>query len=185
MNILIIGSSTGGPRVIFELFRDIQPAPVAIIIVQHMPESTTQRFAKRLSQLCSMNIVIPKGDEDLMHGSIYVAPGDKHLVLKNNETIILESSEKVNFVRPSIDVTMMSLTRDPRHSYYGIILSGMGQDGAQGLSHLKILGGQVFVQDPITCIIKSMPESAMHLTKVDQVLSPEEIKKFIRSIGKN
>ncbi|NLL09389.1 MAG: chemotaxis protein CheB [Methanomicrobiales archaeon] len=185
MNILIIGSSTGGPRVVFELFNGLPTIPVAIIIVQHMPESTTQRFTKRLSQLTSMNVIIPKGGENLKQGTVYVAPGDSHLVLKNNETILLEKTEKVNFVRPSIDVTMMSLTREPRHSYYGIILSGMGQDGAQGISHLKRLGGHVIVQNPGTCIIKSMPESAMRLTKVDQVLSPEEIKKFIWSIGKS
>ena len=77
---------------------------------------------------------------------------------------------------------MMSLSRDPGHSYYGIILSGMGKDGAQGISHLKKIGAQVFVQDPDTCTIKSMPEATMNLTKVDQVLSPEEIKNYILSI---
>ena len=182
MNILIIGSSTGGPRVIFDIFTGIPAVPMAIVIVQHMPESTTSRFARRLSQLSTMDVIVPKGGEVLKHGSLYVSPGDNHLILKNNDTIVLEKSEKVNFVRPSVDVTMLSLTPDPRHSYYGIILSGMGSDGAQGLSYMKKIGAQVFIQDPDTCTIKSMPEAAFRQTDVDRVFSPEEIHNFIISI---
>ncbi|HOJ95491.1 MAG TPA: CheB methylesterase domain-containing protein [Methanospirillum sp.] len=182
MNILIIGSSTGGPRIIFDIFNGIPVLPLAIIIVQHMPESTTSRFAKRLSQLTTMNVIVPKGGEVIVHGSLYVAPGDHHLVLKNNETIILEKSEKVNFVRPSVDVTMTSLRSDPRHAFYGIILSGMGCDGAQGLAYMKKIGAQVFIQDPDTCTISSMPEAAFKATNIDQVLSPEAIHNFILSL---
>jgi len=182
MNILIIGSSTGGPRVIFDIFTGIPAVPMAIVIVQHMPESTTSRFARRLAQLSSMDVIVPKGGEVLKHGSLYITPGDNHLIFKNNDTMVLERSEKVNFVRPSVDVTMLSLTPDPRHSYYGIILSGMGSDGAQGLSYMKKIGAQVFIQDPDTCTIKSMPEAAFRLTDVDRVLSPEEIHNFIISI---
>ena len=182
MNILIIGSSTGGPRVIFDIFTGIPAVPMAIVIVQHMPESTTSRFARRLAQLSSMDVIVPKGGEVLKHGSLYITPGDNHLIFKNNDTMALEKSEKVNFVRPSVDVTMLSLSPDPRHSYYGIILSGMGSDGAQGLSYMKKIGAQVFIQDPDTCTIKSMPEAAFRLTDVDRVLSPEEIHNFIISI---
>lgn len=182
MNILIIGSSTGGPRVIFDIFTGIPAVTMAIVIVQHMPESTTSRFARRLAQLSSMDVIVPKGGEVLKHGSLYITPGDNHLIFKNNDTMVLEKSEKVNFVRPSVDVTMLSLSPDPRHSYYGIILSGMGSDGAQGLSYMKKIGAQVFIQDPDTCTIKSMPEAAFRLTDVDRVLSPEEIHNFIISI---
>ena len=182
MNILIIGSSTGGTRVIFDIFTGIPAVPMAIVIVQHMPESTTSRFARRLAQLSSMDVIVPKGGEVLKHGSLYITPGDNHLIFKNNDTMVLEKSEKVNFVRPSVDVTMLSLSPDPRHSYYGIILSGMGSDGAQGLSYMKKIGAQVFIQDPDTCTIKSMPEAAFRLTDVDRVLSPEEIHNFIISI---
>ncbi len=182
MNILIIGSSTGGPRVIFDIFDGIPLLPLSIIIVQHMPESTTPRFARRLSQLCMMNIIIPKDGEAIKQGSIYIAPGDYHLVLAQNEIIHIDRSEKVNFVRPSIDVTMLSLTPDEKHSYYGIILSGMGCDGAHGLLHMKKIGAKVFVQDPETCTIKSMPESALKVTGVDQILSPPEIHNLLLSI---
>lgn len=129
-----------------------------------------------------MDVIVPKGGEVLKHGSLYITPGDNHLIFKNNDTMVLEKSEKVNFVRPSVDVTMLSLSPDPRHSYYGIILSGMGSDGAQGLSYMKKIGAQVFIQDPDTCTIKSMPEAAFRLTDVDRVLSPEEIHNFIISI---
>ncbi len=182
MNILIIGSSTGGPRVIFDIFTGIPAVPMAIVIVQHMPESTTSRFARRLSQLCSMNVIVPNGGEVLKPGSLFITPGDSHLLLKNNETIILEKSEKVNFVRPSVDVTMMSLIPDSKNSFYGLILSGMGSDGAQGLMYMKKIGAQVFIQNPDTCTIRSMPEAAFRLTDVNRVLSPEEIHDFIISI---
>jgi len=182
MNILIIGSSTGGPRVIFDIFTGIPAVPMAIVIVQHMPESTTSRFARRLSQLCSMNVIVPNVGEVLKPGSLFITPGDSHLLLKNNETIILEKSEKVNFVRPSVDVTMMSLIPDSKNSFYGLILSGMGSDGAQGLMYMKKIGAQVFIQNPDTCTIRSMPEAAFRLTDVDRVLSPEEIHDFIISI---
>lgn len=182
MNILIIGSSTGGPRIIFDIFNDIPAVPLAIIIVQHMPESTTSRFARRLSQLTAMNVIVPKGGEVIEHGSLYVTPGDYHLFLKNNEIIMLDKSEKVNFVRPSVDVTMLSLRSDPRHRYYGIILSGMGCDGAQGLAYMKKIGAHVCIQDPDTCTIRSMPEAAFRATDVNQVLSPEAIHNFILNI---
>lgn len=185
MNIIIIGSSTGGPRVLFDIFSGIPALPVAIIIVQHMPESTTERFARRLSQLCNLQVIIPEGGDSLRHGSLYITPGDKHLVLRNNDQIALEQSEKVNFVRPSIDVTMLSLSNDPRHILTGIILSGMGSDGAQGLAYMKKIGALTIIQDPDTCTIKSMPESALRMCEVDHILSPQEIHEFLMSKGKN
>lgn len=179
MKFIIIGSSTGGPRVLFELCSDLQKLPVVIIIVQHMPVSTTQRLAKRISQLTRNTVVIAEDKTRLVPGTLYITPGDQHLTLESYEIIHLNSDEKVNFVRPSIDVTMLSLARDVRHQILGIILSGMGSDGAEGLAHIKNIGGITAVQDPPTCTIKSMPESAIKTDKVDFTLSPEELKKLI------
>jgi two-component system chemotaxis response regulator CheB len=181
MNLFIIGSSTGGPRILFDIFTGIPVLPVAIVIVQHMPESTTSRFARRLSQLTSMEVIIPKSGEMLKHGSLYITPGDNHLTLKNNDILLLNSSEKVNFVRPSIDVTMLSLSPDTRHSYTGIILSGMGSDGAYGLAHMKKIGATTIIQDPDTCTIRSMPEAALRATEVDKILTPAEIHSLLLS----
>lgn len=182
MQIIVIGSSTGGPRVLFDIFSDIPALPVAIIVVQHMPLSTTPRFAKRLSQLSKLQIIIPEGGEYLKPRTMYIAPGDHHLVIRNNEEILLTTSEKVNFVRPAIDVTMLSLSMDSRNKYTGIILSGMGSDGAEGLAYMKSLGATTIVQNPDTCIIKSMPEAAIRVTEVDKILNPEEIRSFLLNI---
>lgn len=181
MNIIIIGSSTGGPRTIFDIFTDIPVLQAAIIIVQHIPESTTMRFARRLAQFSSLEVIVPQGGEKIKHGCLYITPGNYHLILKNNEQVILESSEKVNFVRPSIDVTMLSLKQNSQHNYTGIILSGMGVDGSLGLAHLKKIGGTTIIQDPDTCIIKSMPEAALRETEVDKILTPGEIHAFLLS----
>ena len=184
MKFIIIGSSTGGPRVLFDIFADLPKLRAIIIIVQHMPSSTTTRLFKRLAQLTENKVVIPDTITRVSPGTVYITPGDLHLTLENYETIHLNSSEKVNFVRPSIDVSMLSLKHELKHEVMGIILTGMGLDGTEGLAHIKDIGGTTVVQDPRTCTIKSMPESALKTEKVDFILSPEEIKKIIAEFGK-
>ena len=90
----------------------------------------------------------------------------------------------MNFVRPSIDVCMLSLKNENKHEVMGIILTGMGFDGAEGLAHIKDIGGSTVIQDPRTCTIKSMPEAALKSEKVDYVLTPEGIKKIVIEFGK-
>lgn len=181
MRIIIIGSSTGGPRVLFEIFRDLPLLDASIIIIQHMPASTTPRMARRLSELASVQVIIPESGDKLENGCIFLEKGDYHLILDHNEIIRLDLSDKVNFVRPSIDVTLLSLEEDQRYQFIGIILSGMGNDGTMGFYHLKRIGGRTIVQDPKTCIIKSMPEAAIKTGFVDELLTPQEIKELLIS----
>jgi two-component system, chemotaxis family, protein-glutamate methylesterase/glutaminase len=183
MKILIIGSSTGGPRILFDIFNNIPKFPLSIIIVQHIPNSTTPRLARRLSQLCEYDVIIPESGYKLKPGSLYITPGDYHLTLVNNEIISLETTEKVNFVRPSIDVTMFSLKKISDSQLSGIILSGMGCDGAEGMVYLKSLGGITMVQDPETCVIKSMPQAALNTNKIDRILTPSEIHEYLKKLG--
>lgn len=184
MKIIIIGSSTGGPRILFDIFTDLPRQRAVIIIVQHMPASTTTRLSKRLSQLTENRVIIPEDNTRISPGTIYIAPGDLHLTLVNYETIHLKSSEKVNFVRPSIDVCMLPLEYELKHELLGIILTGMGIDGAEGLSHMKDIGGTTIAQDPKTCTIRSMPEAAIKTEKVDFILKPEEIRTKMIEFGK-
>jgi two-component system, chemotaxis family, protein-glutamate methylesterase/glutaminase len=179
MKLIIIGSSTGGPRILFDIFSGLQKLNAAIIIVQHMPVSTTGRLAKRLGQLTSNTVIIPEDGEWIFQGIVFVARGDLHLTLEKNEIIHINKTEKVNFVRPSIDVSMLSIQHDVRDSILGIILSGMGSDGAEGLAHLKDIGAVTAVQDPFTCTIRSMPEAALKTEKVDYVFTPEQLKGLI------
>lgn len=183
MKIICIGSSTGGPRILFDLFDDLPVLQSAIIIIQHMPVSTTVRLARRLSQLTDNKIIIPDDKSQIKPGYIYIAPGDQHLTLENYNLVRLNSSEKVNFVRPSIDVTLFSLNSDYKHAVLGIILTGMGCDGAEGLAHIKDIGGITVAQDPHTCTIRSMPEAAIKTEKVDYILKPEKIKEIIKKFS--
>jgi two-component system chemotaxis response regulator CheB len=185
MKLIIIGSSTGGPRVLFDLFDNLPVMRAVIIIVQHMPASTTGRMAKRLSQLTSNEVVIPDNGTRIKPGNIYIAPGDLHLILNNYEVIQLTDTEKVNFVRPSIDVTMLALKPDLKYELVGVVLTGMGFDGAEGLAHMKDIGGITIVQDPATCTIKSMPEAALKTEKVDFVMIPENIRKYLIDFGQS
>ena len=182
MKLVIMGSSTGGPRIIFDIFSNLPKIPAAIIIVQHMPLTTTHRLSKRLSQLCMGEIIVPEGGELIKPGNIYLAPGDSHLILRKNEELLLSQDEKVNFVRPSVDVTMLSVKADSRLQVTGIILSGMGSDGAEGMAYLKSLGGTTIVQDPETCTISSMPLAAIRLTDIDNVFTPAEIRSYLLAL---
>lgn len=184
MKIIIIGSSTGGPRILFDIFADLPKQRAVIIIVQHMPVSTTTRLARRLAQLTPNEIIIPEQGTRISPGNIYIAPGDLHMTLENYDIIHLNDSDKVNFVRPSIDVFMLCLKYELKHELLGIILTGMGIDGAEGLAHIKDIGGTTIVQDPRTCTIKSMPEAALKTEKVDLVLTPEEIRNKVVDFGK-
>ncbi|MDD1728572.1 MAG: CheB methylesterase domain-containing protein, partial [Methanospirillum sp.] len=161
MKFIIIGSSTGGPRILFDIFEDLPRLSATIILIQHMPVSTATRLAKRLSQLTQNSVFIAEEQQQIVAGTVFIAPGDQHLILENYEKIRLSSEEKVNFVRPSVDVTMLALKKDIRHQILGIILSGMGNDGAEGLAHIKNIGGITAVQDPSSCTIRSMPEAAL------------------------
>ena len=178
---IIIGSSTGGPRVLFEIFTDLPILDASIVIVQHMPLPSNIRMARRLGQLCQMDVRIPETNTPVKERTVYIAKSEQHLVLKNNQLFILTDSEKVNFVRPSIDITMMSVLPEPGTAIAGIVLSGMGSDGAAGITHIKKIGGVTAVQDPATCTVKSMPEAAILTEKVDLVLTPAQIKEFLIS----
>lgn len=185
MKFILIGSSTGGPRILFDIFTDLPQVSAAIVIIQHMPVSTANRLVKRLTQLTANKVFIAENHQQIYTGSVFIAPGDQHLTLENYEKIRLNSEDKVNFVRPSIDVTMLGLKRDIRHQVLGIILSGMGSDGADGLAHIKDIGGLTAVQDPLSCTIRSMPESALKTEKVDHVLPPEGLRKLMIEFAKS
>ncbi len=185
MKFIIIGSSTGGPRVLFDICEDLPVLNAVTLIIQHMPPSTTIRLARRLSQLTGNEIIVPEKETTVRPGAIYLAPGDMHMILEHYSSVTIHNSEKVHFVRPSIDVTMTPLKADPRHEIVGVILTGMGMDGAEGLAHLKEIGGTTIVQEPRTCTIRSMPEAALKTEKVDLVLTPAEIKKYMMVFGQS
>lgn len=184
MNIMIIGSSAGGPRILKEIFADLPILNGCIVLVQHMPKFINESLCRTLNQATEMDVQIARDDDSLEVGRVYVAPSEVHLELRNNRTIQLIRSEKVNFVRPSIDVTMMSVQEESGKSIVGVILTGMGKDGTEGIRHLKKMGGITIAQDEETSIIYGMPREAAATGIIDYILTPPEIKeKFIELLS--
>ena len=132
-----------------------------------------------------MEVKIACHGENIKPGFVYFAPSEVHLELTNNKTIQLVNSPKVCFVRPSVDVTMKSVKKAAEDNITGIIMTGMGKDGAKGLSHIKSIGGVTFAQDENTSVIWGMPKAAINAGNVDHVLSPDGIRnKLISHLGR-
>ena len=123
-----------------------------------------------------MTVKIAEDGEMIRDGVIYIAPSEVHLEVRDNRKIRLFKDEKVNFVCPAIDVTMNSLMPWGDDRIIGVILTGMGKDGAQGLLHIKNIGGLTIAQDEESCIVYGMPKVAYETGGVDLVLSPEQIR---------
>ncbi len=177
--IMVIGSSTGGPRPLEIIFSQFPHVDAAVIIVQHMPHHINSALCRHLSEISFMDARIAEDGEEIEHGTIYVAPSDVHLKLVGNRTIRLFKDEKVQYVRPSIDVAMMSLERHGSDRFVGVVLSGMGSDGAEGIRHIKSIGGVTLAQDFRTCAIHAMPRAAFATGRVDRMLPPEGIRENI------
>ncbi len=174
-DIIVIGSSTGGPKVLNEMFSELPALNASIIIVQHVPPKFDKAIAERLNELSSMAVKVAEHGEAIKNGTAYMAPSRKHLKLTHNSRIMISEDEKVNGCCPSVDVAMMSLVRQSSGKLVGIILTGLGMDGASGIGHIKDLGGTTMAQDELSCVIFGMPKCAIATGKVDHVLPAHEI----------
>ena len=183
-NIVIIGVSTGGPFTLKELFSELPPLNAAFVIVLHITALMDYRIAQGLDAVASMPVALAENGGHLKPGNVYLAPGGFHLKLDGNQRIVLWEGARVNFVQPSVDVTMQSLTRSLSGNLIGIVLTGMGKDGAEGLRHIKSIGGVTMAQDQKSSIIYGMPKAALETGAVDFVLPPKRIAaKLIELLG--
>jgi two-component system chemotaxis response regulator CheB len=173
--IVIIGCSTGGPEALRKLLPDIQLS-AAVIVVQHMPAFINESLRKTIEKISGMPCVIPKPFELIKQGVIYLAASDSHLKIFENRTMNLSKEPPVNFVCPSVDVTMLSLKKDTGTKIAGVILTGMGKDGAAGIKHMKEIGGLTMAQTPATCSVDGMPFQAIETGAVDQILNLDKIR---------
>jgi len=186
--ITVIGASTGGPPIISYILSKLNPnIPSAILIVQHMPPPFTKDFAKRLDEISPLKVKEAEDGDVLLNGHVYVAPGDKHMIVEPKEdtlTVRLVNGPKVHGVKPSIDVTLASLAKYVGSRSIAVILTGLGSDGAQGCSLLKKHGGFVIVQDRRTSTVYGMPKAVIELGVADLILPyyliPRELERVIR-----
>ncbi len=177
--IVLIGCSTGGPKSLPEVLSRLPgnlPAPV--LVVQHMPEGFTRSFAERLNWISSLEVKEAEEGEEIQKGKIYIAPGNRHMTLKGNK-VHLDDGPKVNFVRPAVDVLMNSVAPMYGPRTVGVILTGMGSDGALGMELIKKNGGKTIVQSEETCVVYGMPKAVVDRGAADRIVPLEDIAKNI------
>ncbi len=180
--IVIIGASTGGPTAIGELINQLPPGFGApCVIVQHLPATFTAPFAEQLKRRAKVPVRVAVEGDRLEPGLALVAPGAMHLLVRPDGRIHLQKPAPKDFYRPSIDMAMTSAAEAYGASAIGVVLTGIGNDGAEGLKHIRDAGGECFVQDIASCIVPSMPERAMQHAGADVVGTPERIGQILSS----
>lgn len=173
--LLVVGASTGGPKALKQIFsRFPGDLNAAVLVVQHMPAGFTTSLAKRLDKLSELDVKEAERGDKLKPGAAFVAPGNYHLIV-DKEAIDLTQEEKLHNVRPAIDKTMESAVRNYEGQLVGVLLTGMGKDGAQGLELIKEVDGQTIAQDKSTSVVYGMPKSAYERGAVDVVKPVQEI----------
>ena len=183
--IIAIGTSTGGPRALQEVIPRI-PGDIdaAILVVQHMPPGFTKSLSDRLDSMSEVTVVESSGNEELMPGTVYIAPGDQHLKVKTsggNYYTYLEDSDLVSGHKPSVDALFSSLNENNIKNVIGVLLTGMGKDGAKELKKLKDNNNYTIVQDEKSCVVFGMPKSAINMKAVNEVV---ELRSIANSIIK-
>ena len=190
--IIAIGASTGG-TIAIKRFLETMPANApAIVITQHMPPGFTKTFAQRLNASCSVNVAEARGGERLLPGYVYIAPGDIHMGIERSgadyRTVLIDS-ERVSGHKPSVDVLFDSVSKAAGKNAIGIIMTGMGKDGAHGLLKLKQAGAFTLAQDEASCVIFGMPREAIKLDATSKVCDldaiPGVVFEYLRQHGGN
>lgn len=176
--LIAIGASTGGTEAIKEVIVRLPAEVPGIVIVQHMPEAFTPSFAKRLDSLGAIRVVESKGGERIQPGHAYLAPGHSHLLVRKSGAgwlTELARSEPVNRHRPSVDVLFHAVAREAGRHAIGVILTGMGKDGAQGMLAMRQAGAWNIGQDQESCVVYGMPREAAQVGAVAEVASLNDV----------
>lgn len=170
--LIIIGASTGGTEAIKEFLMQMPSDCPGILITQHMPEGFTRSFAKRLDSICKISVIEAEGGERVLPGHAYIAPGHSHLLLTRsgaNYVTQLDQGPPVNRHRPSVDVLFRSAAASAGKNAVGVILTGMGKDGALGMLEMKQAGAHNFAQDEASCVVFGMPREAIAVGAADEI----------------
>ncbi|AWK41670.1 chemotaxis-specific protein-glutamate methyltransferase CheB [Photorhabdus laumondii subsp. laumondii] len=171
--LIAVGASTGGTEAIKNL---LQPLPVtspALLITQHMPPGFTRSFAERLNKLSQITVKEAENGERILPGHAYIAPGDRHMELCRNGAdyqVLITDAPAVNRHRPSVDVLFRSVAKFAGKNAVGVLLTGMGSDGAAGLLEMKQAGAYTLAQDEASCVVFGMPRAAIQMGAVDEVM---------------
>jgi two-component system, chemotaxis family, protein-glutamate methylesterase/glutaminase len=180
--IIAIGASTGGTEAIKEVLMRMPADAPGIVIAQHMPEAFTKSFAARLDGLCKIKVIESAGKERVLPGHAYIAPGHSHLLLKRsgaNYVTELSQSAPVNHHRPSVEVLFRSVAQCAGKNAIGVMLTGMGKDGAIGMLEMRQAGAYNLAQDEATCVVYGMPREAVAVGAVDEVVPIQDMTRQV------
>ena len=176
--IIAIGSSTGGTEAVKDVLMALPPNTPPILITQHMPERFTKTWADRMNQLCGISVKEAEGGDSVLPGHALVAPGSYHMTLVRSGaryTVRINQDPPVNRHRPSVDVMFASVAQYAGANAVGVILTGMGGDGAKEMLTMKQAGAFTIAQDEASCVVFGMPKEAIKLGGVDKILPLSEI----------
>jgi two-component system chemotaxis response regulator CheB len=183
--LIVVGASTGGTEAIREFLVGMSPDCPGIVVVQHMPENFTRMFAERLNGLCQITVKEAEHNDPILPGHAYIAPGGKHLWVKRDEGQLLaklSTEEPMNLHRPSVDFLFLSAARFVGPDAIGVIMTGMGRDGAKGMLEMKRAGAWNIAQDEATSVIFGMPREAIELGAVHEVAPLGKLRE--RALGR-
>jgi two-component system chemotaxis response regulator CheB len=185
--IVCIGASTGGTESLRTVLEDLPLDSPGIVIVQHMPEKFTEAFARRLNGLCAVEVKEAADGDTVLRGQVLIAPGNKHTLLQRSGAryyVQVKDGPLVTRHRPSVDVLFRSAARYAGANAAGIIMTGMGDDGARGLSEMKEAGAYTIAQDEATCVVFGMPKEAIARGAADKITPLQNIATEIVRIGR-
>ena len=181
--VLIIGGSAGSLDVLLKVLPNLKPQlSFAIILVLHRKTGKDYLLPDLLSTKTSLKVKELEEKEMIKPGNIYIVPPNYHLLIENDRTFSLDASEKINFSRPSIDVTFESAAEIYHENLVCLLLSGSNHDGTNGLKKVKQNGGRVFIQNPENAIVPYMPEFALEHVQIDSLLNDNEMAEFINQL---
>jgi two-component system chemotaxis response regulator CheB len=182
--VLAIGVSTGGPNALSFLLPQIpREFPAAILIVQHMPAGFTEMFAARLNALCAIEVKEARDGDLVLPGRALIAPGNRHLKVKRlplGAIAVLSDAAPANGHRPSADVLFRSVAAEYGSGATGLIMTGMGADGAEGIGEIKARGGATIAQNEESCVVFGMPKVAIERGHITDVVQLDELAGFLR-----
>ncbi len=183
--VVAVGASTGGTEALTVFLQSLPPDCPGIVIVQHMPEMFTKTFANRLNEICRINVKEAENNDSILRGRALIAPGNKHMLVKRSGAkyyVEVVDGPLVNRHRPSVDVLFRSTAQYAGSNSMGIIMTGMGDDGARGLLEMKEAGAHTIAQDEKTCVVFGMPKEAIKLDAVDRILPIDKIAPHILTL---
>ena len=180
--VIAVGASTGGTEALTKFLQALPVDTPGIIIVQHMPEKFTTSFSARLNEICKITVKEAQNGDSVIRGQALIAPGNFHMLLKRSGAkyyVEVKEGPLVNRHRPSVDVLFRSTARYAGANAIGVIMTGMGGDGAKGLLEMKQAGAKTVAQDENSCVVFGMPKEAIKLGAVDKILSLDAIAPYV------